>query len=104
MKNRQHRIEDQCCLCGTRHLLTFHHLIPRSCHRNKWFRKHFTLADMKERGITLCRKCHSFIHRQHSEKTLGRHYNTLAALLADETISTYAAWAARRVSDRDQLS
>ena len=43
--------ETVCVLCGSTQLVTFHHLIPRTCHSNKWFKKNFTRAEMKERGI-----------------------------------------------------
>lgn len=84
-----------CALCGSDRLITFHHLIPRSCHGNKWFRKRFARQDMRERGIAICRRCHSFIHKKFSEKELGRELNTLDKLLADETVQTFVAWARR---------
>ncbi|WP_317933174.1 hypothetical protein [Halioxenophilus sp. WMMB6] len=84
--------EQQCALCGSRTLLTFHHLIPRTLHRNKWFRKNFELTDMRERGIVVCRRCHSFIHRQFDEKQLGREFNTLAKLLANEAVVRHSQW------------
>lgn len=90
-------MEKQCALCEAKQRLTFHHLIPKTLHRNKWFRKHFRLQDMREQGITLCRPCHSFIHRQFSEKQLGREYNSLAALLADERVQKHVRWAKKQV-------
>lgn len=85
-----------CALCGSDRLITFHHLIPRSCHGNKWFRKNFDREDMRRRGIDICRKCHSFIHRKFPEKTLGRELNTLEALLANTTIRAHLKWARKR--------
>ena len=85
-----------CQLCGRERALTFHHLIPRSCHSNKWFRKRFERSDMRERGLLLCRECHGFVHRQHGEKELGRHYNTRETLLEDPTIARFVAWLRRR--------
>jgi len=82
-----------CALCGTDKLITFHHLIPKSCHANKWFRKHFDKPDMQERGIDLCRRCHSFIHKKFSEKVFGRELNTLDKLRQNETIHAYIKWA-----------
>ena len=84
-----------CALCGSEHQITFHHLIPRSCHGNKWFKKRYETREMRERGIDICRKCHSYIHRKFSEKVLGRELNSLEALLANETVRTYVAWAQR---------
>ena len=81
-----------CALCGSGHTLTFHHLIPKTCHKNKWFRKNFELTDMRERGIVVCRKCHSFIHKQFSEKELGREFNTLDKLANNERIKKFVVW------------
>lgn len=87
-------IHDQsCALCGLIRPLTFHHLIPRTCHRNKWFKKNFTTDDMKTRGINVCRGCHKLIHRTYNEKELGRRYNTLNKLLSSEPIAKYIEWA-----------
>jgi hypothetical protein len=86
----------RCALCGGNHLITFHHLIPKTCHRNKWFRKNFDKTDMRERGIDICRRCHSFIHKQFSEKTLGRELNTLDLLLDHETVQDYMVWARKQ--------
>ncbi|MGD8583580.1 MAG: hypothetical protein PVG12_01675 [Gammaproteobacteria bacterium] len=83
----------ECTLCGSERSITFHHLIPRSCHRNKWFKKNFDKADMKERGIDICRRCHSFIHKKFSEKYLGRELNTLEKLEQNEIIKAYLKWA-----------
>lgn len=85
-----------CVLCGSDQQLTFHHLIPRSCHSNKWFRKRFDKAEMKARGIDICRKCHYFVHDSFDEKTLGREYNTLDALLESDIIRNYVRWARKR--------
>jgi hypothetical protein len=83
---------DNCTLCGRATKLTFHHLIPKTCHSNKWFKKNFSQQEMKTRGIYLCRQCHSFIHRQFSAKELGRSYNTLEALLQDNKIQKFLVW------------
>jgi hypothetical protein len=37
-----------------------------------------------------------FIHKQFSEKQLGRELNSLELLLAEPVISTYVAWARQR--------
>lgn len=85
-----------CSLCGSDKFITFHHLIPRTCHGNKWFKKHFDKADMKESGVDICRRCHSFIHKKFSEKELGRELNTLDKLREDETIHAYLKWARKQ--------
>ena len=61
-----------------------------------FFRKNFEKSDMKERGIAVCRKCHSFLHKQFSEKYLGRELNTLEKILENETVQNYARWARKR--------
>ncbi|WP_210330510.1 hypothetical protein [Aliikangiella sp. G2MR2-5] len=85
-----------CELCGQLKPLTFHHLIPRSCHSNKWFNKHYSKETMRLTGIDVCRPCHSFIHRQFSEKELGRNFNTLEKLKQEPVISKYLCWARKR--------
>ena len=85
-----------CALCGRQRRTTFHHLIPRTCHSNKWFKKHFTKDDMKTRGIEVCRECHKCIHLHISEKELGRRYNTREALLQHEKIRTFVRWVRKR--------
>ena len=83
---------DTCALCGTDQSITYHHLIPKTCHKNKWFKKNFDMDDMRERQIPVCRKCHSFIHKQYSEKVLGREFNTLDMLLADKKVQKFITW------------
>ena len=83
-------------MCEREKRLTFHHLIPRRCHSNKWFRKNFEKEDMHTRGIDLCTQCHQYIHSIFSEKELGRYYNTLEALLADEKVAKYVEWAKKQ--------
>lgn len=83
-----------CRLCGrfTKSGTTEHHLIPRTCHKNKWFKKNFSREQMAE-TISVCRECHKEIHRTvPREKELGRHYNTVESLLAHEAIGKFVAW------------
>lgn len=88
----------QCLFCrrfpktGT----TEHHLIPRTCHKNKWFQKRFNRAEMA-RTISICRQCHSAIHEfVPREKDLGRHYNTPESLLAHDKIGRFVRWVSKR--------
>lgn len=90
-------VNKACQLCGSDQQISFHHLIPRTCHKNKWFTKRFSKEDMRSRGIDVCRLCHNFIHSQYDEKMLGRHFNTIEALLDDEGIKKYVAWAKKRL-------
>lgn len=37
----------------------------------------------------LCRDCHKYIHVEHTEKELGRNFNTIEALREDEKIAKF---------------
>ena len=81
-----------CALCERDQTLTLHHLIPRTLHRNKWFRKNFDRETMN-RGIDVCRDCHRAIHHfVPDEKDLGRNYNTQEALLDHDEIGNFVGW------------
>ena len=82
----------RCEMCERSRKLTFHHLIPRKCHTNKWFKKHFDKDDMKTRGLYLCSLCHNYIHEILSEKELGRNFNTLELLLGHEKIRRFVKY------------
>jgi len=83
---------ENCALCGSDKQITYHHLIPKTCHKNKWFKKNFDIDDMRNRHIMICRKCHSFIHKHYSEKHLGRELNTLELILAEEQVRKFIGW------------
>jgi len=85
----------ECCFCGRDLKLTFHHLIPRTLHSRKWFKKNFTAEELNL-GLMLCRDCHDAIHRFIPEKEMGKDYNTEEKLLAHEKVSTFVAWVAKR--------
>lgn len=83
-----------CSLCGrvTKRGNTEHHLIPRTCHSNKWFKKRFDRAQMNT-TIGVCRDCHRAIHRLvPDEKELGRYFNTLELLRTQPEIKNFLAW------------
>jgi len=89
-----------CALCcRSERVLTAHHLIPRTLHRNRWFKKNFSREQMNE-TVDLCRDCHSAIHRFVDEKTLGREVNTLEALRDHPEIAKFVAFVARQRSER----
>ena len=82
----------KCELCEREHLLTFHHLIPKSQHANKWFKKNFAKEEMNK-GIDICKDdCHKQIHILVSEKELGKYYNTVEKLLNHKEIKKYIKW------------
>ena len=83
-----------CDLCGrvTRRGTTEHHLIPRTCHSNKWFKKRFTRQQMQV-TVSLCSDCHGAIHDMiPREKDLGRHYYTLDRLRAHPKMERFLSW------------
>jgi hypothetical protein len=52
-----------------------------------------------KRGIHICRRCHSFIHRRFGPKELGRYYHSKAKLLRAYPIQNYVRWARQRVNE-----
>jgi hypothetical protein len=87
-----------CQLCGrvTKRGTTEHHLIPRSLHSNRWFKKRYSAAELRQ-TIDVCRDCHKAIHELvPDEKELGRNYHTLAALQAHPGIARYLQWARKQ--------
>ncbi|MCA8969547.1 MAG: hypothetical protein KDC95_07185 [Planctomycetes bacterium] len=71
---------------------TAHHLIPRRCHRVRWFRARFTREELQQ-TVPLCRDCHSAVHEFVSdEKELGKHYATVDALRAHPAIARFLTW------------
>lgn len=91
-------VNQACQLCG-RQLksgTTEHHLIPKTCHKNRWFKKRYTRDQMRQ-TVSACRDCHRAIHRLiPSEKELGRCYNTLDLLLNHPQLSRCIGWIARQ--------
>jgi len=75
--------------------LTFHHLIPRKLHRRVHFKKHFKKAALN-RGIMICRRCHSGIHTFYDEMTLGKSLNALESLTSDAQLKMHFDWVARQ--------
>jgi hypothetical protein len=87
----------KCELCGRENELNEHHLIPKSNHKNKWFKKNFTLEDMKNCKIWVCKdSCHPTIHKFISEKDLGRYYNTLELLKEHTEIKKFIQWVSKQ--------
>lgn len=81
-----------CELCGRNVPLTRHHLIPVTCHGNRWFKSRYTREQLAE-SIYICRMCHSGIHDLiPDEKQLGKEFNTRELLLAHEGVRKMIAW------------
>jgi len=92
--SRQERKTGACELCGRPgKSLTFHHLIPRHCHRKRRFRNRFSIEEIRNTGLWLCRPCHAGIHDIiPDEKTLGWSYHTRELLLAHEGVRKHVDW------------
>lgn len=85
-----------CELCKRDVETTFHHLIPITLHRKKWFLKRYDKMYMKRHGINLCDLCHYAIHHLYDEMTLGKEYNTLEKLLASDKVQKHIIWAKKQ--------
>ena len=86
-------MEGKCELCEREVPTDEHHLIPKTNHNNKWFLKHFTKDEMKNRKIDVCFDCHPAIHKFiPNEKELGKFYNTKELLLAHPKIAKFVEW------------
>ncbi len=85
-----------CQLCECEEAHNFHHFVPRTLHRNKWFKNRFTREEMRQ-GIEVCKSCHHAIHDLiPDEKELGRSYNTRSLLLNHPEIRKYVRWKRRK--------
>ena len=91
--------EGQCALCERRGPVSFHHLIPRRNHANKWFKKRFTREQMAG-GIDLCDDCHRALLKSIDHKSLGREYNTIEAIRAHRQMATFIEWVRHRSTTR----
>ena len=83
---------EHCALCGRAvEVLTRHHLIPRTRHKNKKNKELFDRDTVKE-IIWVCRACHDTIHAALTEKQLERDYNTVEALATHPEIKKFVDW------------
>lgn len=76
---------------------TKHHLIPRTVHKNKWFKKNFEKSVLHQ-TVNLCRDCHRGIHRFIPEKEMGRYFNTLEKLRSHKKVANFIRWLNRRTT------
>jgi hypothetical protein len=81
-----------CELCKRVKELSFHHLIPKTLHNNKFFRKLYEKVYMGSYGIELCKDCHHAVHDFWTEKELGKNYNTKEKILNDPKFKKYLKW------------
>lgn len=91
---------EACELCGsTNDYLNFHHLIPRTLHSNKFFKKLYSKIYMATHGIWICKAfCHKQIHVFIDEKEMGMNFNTLEKLLAHPEVKKFVEWRSKRVA------
>jgi len=94
MKTRSH--DGNCELCNRVKRLTFHHFIPVTLHKNKWFKKNFDKMQMATEGMMLCRDCHRYIHDTFKPKELGKYYNTEEKLRQDEKIAKFITFVKKK--------
>jgi len=89
-----------CKLCSREDiLLTFHHLIPRTLHKKKWYQKHHTVEELNQ-GEELCADCHEAIHDFITEKDLGKSYNTLGLLIEHPKVVKFVGWVRKQKKAR----
>ena len=94
-QRRRHAPIASCPCCGRTTALTFHHLIPKKLHRRPRFRKHFTREQLN-RGMEVCRQCHSGIHARYDEMTLFQQFSQPEALLADPELQKFFGWVGKQ--------
>ena len=93
----------KCEICDRTNDCNEHHLIPRTNHKNKWFKKNFTKEQMNV-TVSLCRRdCHKNIHKLiPSEKELGKSFNTIEKLLSNEKVKNYIDWIKKKTTGYDE--
>mmetsp|Transcript_15577 Transcript_15577/g.16326 ORF Transcript_15577/g.16326 Transcript_15577/m.16326 type:complete len:171 (-) Transcript_15577:44-556(-) len=90
-------VDDGCCLICEREMkLTRHHLIPRELHQQMTKKKGYT-QEFLNKTISICRMCHSTVHRFYTNRDLANTYNTLEVLMSEEKMQKYAKWASSQV-------
>jgi len=78
-----------CLLCEREKSLTEHHLIPKQMHKR--LKKKYS-KDELNKTISICRDCHSQIHKLFSEKLLALKYNTLELLKIAPGLEKFITW------------
>jgi hypothetical protein len=89
-----------CSLCEREvEIITEHHLIPKTRHKNKKNKKMFTREEVKTSKVLLCKPCHNNIHAHLTEKELERNYNTLEKLKLHPDIAKFTNWIKNKPGD-----
>ena len=89
-------MEGQCELCEREETTTSHHLIPKQIHSKNWCKRMFTKDEMNSRRADLCGDCHPMIHKFFTHAELGKLYNTVEKLLANEKVFNYVKWVSKQ--------
>lgn len=93
-----------CLLCKREEIiLTFHHLIPRTLHKKKWYKKVYSNEELNN-GIDICEDCHEAIHDFITEKDLGKNYNTTELLLSHPKVQNFITWVSRQKRKRNKTN
>lgn len=90
---------ENCRLCLRAIALTFHHLIPKTMHKKRWVKNHYSEHD-RQQGIWVCRNCHDAIHRFISHKELAQDFRSLDKLLEQEDLKKHIRWAKKQRKTR----
>jgi len=83
-----------CELCESNLVDSEHHLIPKMCHKNKWFKKNYTREELVE-TIGVCKGCHRCLNKlfpNKQQKALGKEYYTKELLLEHPMIIRHVEW------------
>lgn len=89
-----------CELCYREDIsLTFHHLIPKTLHTKKWYKRTYPF-DILSSGIDLCADCHEAVHDFITEKDLGKSYNTLSLLVEHPKVTKFVGWVRKQKKAR----
>ncbi len=96
-RRRPERKDGPCELCGRVKPLSFHHLIPRRCHRKPRYRRRYSVDELRHRGLYLCSLCHGGIHDLvPDEEELAARYHSRELLLGHEGIARHVEWARKQ--------
>ena len=82
-----------CEICERLTKLTRHHLFPKQLHSKL---EHKVSATELYKTITICRMCHSTVHRLFSNDELAEDFHSLESLMSTPQMQKYAGWASKQ--------
>ena len=91
-----------CCAICEREVrgLTRHHVYPKETHGV--MRKQGVPKNVLDSTISICRMCHSTVHRFFSNMELSKLYFSTERLLSHERFYKYAKWASKQADNRSK--